>query len=672
MKRCNYCFDVYVDKFTTCPHCGYIEGDIAKELYHLYPGTILNNRYNIGRVLGFGGFGITYLVWDNTLNTMLAIKEYYPSGLVNRVPGTKDVNVFTGNRLKEYNHGLMRFLDEAKSMAKFSSHSDIINIFEYFEENGTAYIVMEYLDGLTLSEFLKSNKMDVEGSIQVVSRICTALKDVHAAGIVHRDISPDNIFLCANGVIKLIDFGAARFSNIDDKLLTIILKPGFAPPEQYERVNVQGPWTDIYALGATMYYMVTGYKPDESTNRKIADTLLAPHFVDTTIPEHVGNTIMQAMAIDRHMRFSSIAAFERALIQEKKVLPIAAQIKRRKARRFIGLTAALLVIFALSFIFYTYWDRQRQEEALPDADISIALFTTGDNVFDSTREDAFLSIIDAFTNGFPNVNISLYTYPQDEYEAAILRAVAIGNPYIMFESTGLSAEALEGALDLSGVVAQLDLDHFHFLGQYDTHLPSQLPLSFNAPVIFLNKWLSEFTGAGVRNANDLFMANTTSDWPLIVDYSNVGAFVNIFGDAPVLVSESAKELFFEGQGAMLFSNTSIFFDVQQAMSGQYKLVYVDTSAPVAQFANVWSISQAASYYEREVAERFLVYLLSDMAQDILHLRNRSGNLPINRYVFDLFYGVHNDFDGFFDNIDRYVFIDTDVDITELELITTDI
>jgi len=669
MKRCNYCFDVYVEGFTTCPHCGYIEGDIAKELYHLYPGTILNNRYNVGQVLGFGGFGITYLAWDNTLNTMLAIKEYYPSGLVNRVPGTKNVSVFTGNRLKEYNHGLMRFLDEARSMAKFSSHRDIINIFEYFEENGTAYIVMEYLDGLTLSEFLKSNKMDVEGSIQVVSRVCAALKDVHAAGIVHRDISPDNIFLCANGVIKLIDFGAARFSNIDDKLLTIILKPGFAPPEQYERVNVQGPWTDIYALGATMYYMVTGYKPEESTNRKIADTLLAPHQVDPTIPPYVGNTIMQAMAIDRHMRFSSIAAFEKALNQEKKVLPVATQIKRRKARRFVGLTATLLIIAAIGFVFFTFW---RRGETIPPADISIAFFTTGDDA--NARENAFVYIISRFREGFPDVSISISTYPQDEYEAAILSAIARGNPYTMFESTGLGPNVLGSAMDLSGVIEELDIDAFHFLNEYQTHFPAgnQLPLGFVAPIIYLNPNLSDFTGAGIRNIEDLLLADTAAQWPLVVMAADVGAFYAMFGDVPALVSDTAIEMFYDERAAAIFSTTSIYSHIQSQMrGGRYRLIYMDTNAPVAQFTNVWSISQNIEENERIAAERFLRYLLSDVGQDVLHLRNRSNSLPISRYVFNLFYDVHSsDFTSFFDNIESYVFNNIDVDIDSFELLVT--
>ena len=643
MKRCNYCFDEYNDGFDVCPHCGYVDGDGAQELYHLYPGTILNGRYIVGQVLGFGGFGITYKVWDNNLKTVWAIKEYYPSGLVNRTPGTKDVNVFSGNRLKAYNHGLMRFLDEARSMAKFSSHKNIINVIEYFEENNTAYIVMEFLDGITLSEFLKGNRMDVESSVEVIHHICSALKDVHKMGIIHRDVSPDNIFLCTNGVVKLIDFGAARFSSDEEQQRTIILKPGFAPPEQYEKVNIQGAWTDIYAVGATLYYMITGVKPEESTNRKIADNLPAPHKIDETIPEYIGNTVMQAMAIDRHMRFATILDFEKGLNQETKILPIDTQIKRRKLRRLVGLAAAFLIVTVSSSLFYFNWDRQRQAETLPDASISIAFFVTGNTEFDNARETAFSGVIEAFQDSFPNVNIYMRPYPIAEYETILRDAIASGNSPTLFESTGLGLDVLGNALDLNRVVSQLPIRELYFLNQYTEHFPArnQLPLGFNAPVLFVNTVLSDFAGTGWSEGD--FYALSSSN------LSDEIAFV-IYG-----VDDDARELFTAGLAATYFSKTSAFFDVQRMLPARYRLVYIDSANPTARFTDLWSISQHTSTNERTAAERFLVYMLSDHSQDLLHIRNNSGNLPINRYVLGVFSQVYNDFDGFFNNIESYVF-----------------
>ena len=315
-RFCEGCFKYYGEEFELCPNCGYFEGAEPKEPNHLFVGTELAERYVIGNVLGFGGFGITYKAWDKKLESVVAIKEYYPSGIVNRPPGTKNLLLFSGNRKKEFEHGLIRFIEEARNMTKFNAHKNIVNVYEYFEENNTAYIVMEFLDGCNLSEFIESNgnKPDIDSSVEIICHICDALKDIHDSGIIHRDISPDNIYLCNNGTVKLIDFGAARFSSAEEsKNFTIILKPGFAPPEQYEQISDQGPKTDVYALGATLYYSVTGQKPDESTNRKVKDTLLSPSEVNPEIEPYLSDSIMKAMSVETSLRFESVDDFKKRL-----------------------------------------------------------------------------------------------------------------------------------------------------------------------------------------------------------------------------------------------------------------------------------------------------------------------------------------------------------------------
>ena len=166
-RRCLNCFNlfdiVYSDKEEreVCPYCGYCEGTPPKELYHLYPGVgLYNNRYVIGTCIGFGGFGITYKAWDNVLETVVAVKEYYPTGLVQRVPGKPQVIIYTGESKEEYMQGLERFLDEAKNMAKFVDNPNIVHVDAFFEENNTAYLVMEYLPGMTLKSYLKSKAPD--------------------------------------------------------------------------------------------------------------------------------------------------------------------------------------------------------------------------------------------------------------------------------------------------------------------------------------------------------------------------------------------------------------------------------------------------------------------------------------------------------------------------------
>ena len=187
-KLCNGCFKKYDDKFDLCPYCGYYPGAPAKEAYHLAPGTVIGDRYRLGNVIGFGGFGITYKAWDTQLDTLVAIKEYYPVGAVNRTPDSSKLIFLSDRGRREFEMGLERFIDEARNMAQFNSHPNIVNVYGYIEENNTAYIVMEYLDGSTLGDYMRENgeKLAVDKSVKIVLGIINALKEAHKHNIIHR------------------------------------------------------------------------------------------------------------------------------------------------------------------------------------------------------------------------------------------------------------------------------------------------------------------------------------------------------------------------------------------------------------------------------------------------------------------------------------------------------
>lgn len=655
--RCCNCFEQYEEEFELCPYCGHIPGNPAKELYHLYPGMILNERYIVGQALGFGGFGITYKVWDKHLDVIMAVKEYYPVNVVNRVPGTKEVMVFKRERKNEYDHGLKWFLNEARNMAKFKSHKNIINVFEYFEENNTAYIVMEYLDGMTLGDFLKTNRIGVETAVSVISAVCDALKDVHAEGIVHRDVSPDNIFICANNIIKLIDFGAARFSSAEDKPLTIILKPGFAPPEQYERINTQGPWTDIYALGATLYLMVTGVKPEESTNRKIADNLVPPIKLNENIPEYISNTIMKSMAIDKYLRFNSCVEFEKALNQEKKVLPVTKERNRRRIKRFITVLSAVLVIVICTSVFLMNWNRQKKEETLPDAEISFWYYLSGDIMADTAKNDAFKAIITEFNESFPNVKIEIKTYPHESYKDELQNAISNNDTPTLFESTGIDGEILKNTVDLSDVVKTIDIEQCYFLDKYFDYFPrkNQLPIGFTVPAVYLNTTLIKFEDDFITDISVLLNSTQDKRQSVFVNETDLPAFIYTYGDKIQTETKNAKDLFISGQTDIYYSSTADYFDVRGALPARYKIINSSGLQILGKFDNLWSIRKCESN-ERAAAERLLLFMLSENAQDFLYIRNRNGALPINKDVLNIFCGVYNDFDNFFTETENYNFL----------------
>ena len=296
-----------------CPHCGFNENE--EQPYLALPlGTLLNGRYMLGKVLGIGGFGITYLGFDLTLEIKVAIKEYMPSAIATR--GADRYNVtLTGRVEEDYQYGMDRFLDEAKILAKLQNTPHIVSVQNYFKENSTAYFVMEYIDGMSLKAYLagQGDKIPYAQALTILQPIMEALIQVHALNLLHRDISPDNIYITSQGESRLLDFGAARFALGDGKSVSVILKHGYAPEEQYSSHGNQGPWTDVYAMGATLYRCITGILPPDSVERIRGDTLKTPSELGIHIPQNVERAILKALAVKTEDRFPNMEAFLRAL-----------------------------------------------------------------------------------------------------------------------------------------------------------------------------------------------------------------------------------------------------------------------------------------------------------------------------------------------------------------------
>lgn len=321
MQRCLGCMEEFEKEYEICPYCGYETGTPPKEAYHMVPGTMLAGRYRIGRVLGFGGFGVTYIGWDEVLLRKVAIKEYLPGEFSTRIPGQTLITTYEGERSEQFNSGLGKFLEEAKMLAKLESANGVVRIYSSFQENNTAYIIMEYLEGRTLKEYLELNeKLSVEEAKEILHPIVTALKEVHAMGIMHRDIAPDNIFLTDDGKVKLLDFGASRFATTShSKSLSVIIKPGYAPVEQYRSRGDQGPWTDVYSLAATFYKMVTGITPEDAMERVEKEELKKPSKLGAEISKNTEHAIMNALNIKIEDRTQDTDIFEKELYGNEKV-----------------------------------------------------------------------------------------------------------------------------------------------------------------------------------------------------------------------------------------------------------------------------------------------------------------------------------------------------------------
>jgi serine/threonine protein kinase len=309
----------------TCPFCGYEETETQASLF-LIPRSILANKYIVGRVIGQGGFGITYLGWDLNLSIRIAIKEFFPQGLVSRAPGGNSVISYTGSIKDQFTFGVESFIREAKTLARFEQHPNIVTVRDFFKDNNTAYMVMTYIEGLTLLEHLNraGDKIPVEQAVQIIILVIDALKEVHSAGIMHRDVSPDNIFIDHEGRVVLIDFGSARQKMREkSKSLSVILKAGYAPEEQYRSRGKQGPWTDIYAVAATFYRCITGQVVPDSIDRMIEDKLIPPSKLDVSIDPALETVLLKALAVKAENRYRDLEEMQAALI--------AAGVKEEKA-----------------------------------------------------------------------------------------------------------------------------------------------------------------------------------------------------------------------------------------------------------------------------------------------------------------------------------------------------
>lgn len=331
----------------------------------LKPGVILKERYKIEEVIGAGGFGITYRAWDPLLQSYVAIKEYYPSGIATRSADSSKVCVPVGQEQREYHRGRIRFLKEAQDVARFQSEPNIVSIYDYLEENDTAYMVMEYLHGCTLKQYIREHggRLDTDHILHICLSVLDALAVVHKAGMIHRDISPENIFICEDLTVKLIDFGAAKQVYLDgEQTMSVVLKPGYASPEQYAKKDKQGPWTDIYALGATLYFAATGEKPEESFGRVLEDTIKPVCEVNPEIPRAMSQVIMRAMSVKIEDRYQTVEAMREALLagegqnaqMEPYVIP-ASRISKRdlpKKRGFlIGVAFCIVIMLVVTGIW---------------------------------------------------------------------------------------------------------------------------------------------------------------------------------------------------------------------------------------------------------------------------------------------------------------------------------
>lgn len=376
----DYCYGCFSPKKNDfqCEVCGYVhKPENIKEHSHLRPGTELNGRYVVGKVIGAGGFGITYIAFDPKLRVRLAIKEFFPRSIASRNAETHNIVPYGEDEKKEFENGLKYFLNEARSAAMFETNQNVVGVKDMFEEYNTAYMVMPYISGVPFDSYLLQNGdiVSFKTALSILAPVMEALTAVHDANLLHRDISPENIFITDEGIPKLIDFGSARPTIASDTLsMTPVIKEGYAPLEQYSRQGEQGPWTDIYSMAATLYKAICGNVPPPAMERFTEDKLIDLSTVCNDIPSYAVKAIEKALSLRSGDRFQSMSEFFNALTKGKDVAPLkfdeeAVNISNHKKWLIPGaITAAIVLITIAVTLVFSSPSKEMPEEKIVEKD----------------------------------------------------------------------------------------------------------------------------------------------------------------------------------------------------------------------------------------------------------------------------------------------------------------
>ena len=363
--------------------------------------TILEGKYLVGPVLGQGGFGITYVGYDLNMEAKIAIKEYFPVELVSRDTTTMHgdrVLSLSGEKSVTYKAGLKKYVAEAQNVSQFSEIPGVVSVKDFFYANETAYIVMEFIDGISLKDYLKEKggRLSEEETLKIMKPVLEALVQVHKAGIIHRDISPDNIMLTFKDgnvhnqieSVKLIDFGAARMTEKNDqKSLTIILKHGYAPEEQYRTHGEQGAWTDVYALCAVIYRMLTGETPVPAMDRMFKDELKTIEQCGAKVNANTADAILKGLAVKKDDRIQSVQELLGTLYEGAKIKSV-----KTSKIPLIAVGIAAAAVLGIAVVGFLSSDKNKnvvsEQAAVESESVKEDITsTTMTESFDSTGED---------------------------------------------------------------------------------------------------------------------------------------------------------------------------------------------------------------------------------------------------------------------------------------------
>lgn len=635
-----------------CPYCNSHSPEKEQKKHISYnpkwlmPGTLIHERYEIMEPLGAGGFGITYKAYDRNNGITCAIKEYFQQGVSNRIPGTKEVLVSAPAYKEQYEYGKKRLLHEAQVVAKFQS-PNIVRVMDYFEENNTSYMVMEYLPHRDLQSIVENKiQFSIPTIVDIGIKICDALEEINSFGVIHRDIAPDNIILNDNNDIKIIDFGSARLSetDVDDRL--IAFKPGYAPPEQYEPIDIkhdkQKEWTDVYAVGATLYALLTGTVPVEATDRKIEvdgkdgksgiDPVCYPAEINHNIPENLNNTVMTAMAINIHERFKNAKELRAALKGEKTVERIEVVRRKKRMRRTFGISGGLvlgLILFVIGSGIYQ--NKRAKFDFLEKADVSIWYSYDDSSEDDKGKSEMLNSIVEELSKSdkYANVTIDLMQIDAKEYKDKLKEAYIEDSLPTIYEYEDTIKTKLE---DLSSVTQSLSNCYL-----VDEFRKNTISTGINIPVVYINYMALENPDdeIEVKSIDDLLKLSSAEN--ISMNKQLESQYKIIFPDFDDYADTIQMDIndFMDNKSLVYLSDTSEMEKIVSANAAQYGMIPLDVSKIECSFKDFWTMKDCDDA-EEIAGKEILKYFLSNKAQTYGYVEDGIQGIPLEKNTLNEF------------------------------------
>ena len=652
---CGNCFKEFDEELGVCHYCGQVVK--KRESYYLPAGTILDGHYIIGDVLGTGGFGITYKAFDQTLDLVVAIKENFPTAFVARDQDHSHVYLYATDAAEKYQHITQAFLNEARSMAMLKDSKNIVHVLNFFEENNTAYMVMEYLEGVTLNDVLKSyvssgQYFPIETSIEITTAILDALMIVHEAGIIHRDIKPSNIFICQDQTIKLIDFGASRISNEDEAVnRTKVLTMSYAPPEQHSEHSRQAAFTDIYALGAVLYQMLTNRKLSTAIDRLAHDDTVDPHTVRAEVPERLSNVVMRAIALKPELRFQSAAEFKNALIGDQEIRTVQQEIIARRMKRFVISLLMVCIIVVCIFGGYLFYKQSTKVFDVYKTDLNVAVPIPEGMSKKAYKKDFANYMLKDFTKDYKQVKVHVTYIKEKDYHAYLMKTLKTKSAPDLFESSSLSKADMKYVTDLDYVKSVVKKSYsYYFLDDEIDNYMQRMPTLFNMPVIYENYEVHVGEATTVTSFDSL-------KGHYLVDYHDLATYELSLDHSANLTHLSSKKKKMVDRVTPLYQSykykknkdSAIFKAFKkkkhrlqyyltdanhiQNISPEYRFCKISSKKLYGTFEHFYSISKYANDKRKRAACRLMINFLGPTAQNYLSIIQGEA-LPLNKDVFD--------------------------------------